>query len=88
MANIKILRRLAQDALEIADPTACLQMEFDDEVTAIEEALLSIQSEEPAFAMTLNALTLATYLGKAVVQDRSIEEVLMQSVREQLQAAA
>jgi hypothetical protein len=78
------IRTLVVSALQIIDPVACLQIQFDDDVEGLTAMITSLQATDPEMARALDPQTLARMVELADDTKQDLADVL----RNQLAVAA
>ncbi len=80
-------KSLVTSAINIFDPAASLQIDYEDQVASVTEAVESLREQDPQAAMELDPQTLSGLILRAQETQRDIIDVLSDFANERALAA-
>jgi hypothetical protein len=80
-------KSLVTSAINIFDPAASLQIDYEDQVASVTEAVESLREQDPQAAMELDPQTLSGMILRAQETQRDIIDVLSDFANERALAA-
>jgi hypothetical protein len=80
-------KSLVASAISIFDPSARLQIDYEDQVASVTEVVESLREQDPQAAMELDPQTLSGLILRAQETQREIIDVLSDFVNERALAA-